>query len=332
MDVLRTDEAHFEGLSGYPFAPNYAEVKAEDGTVLRLHYLDEGPRDGEIILCMHGQPSWSYLYRKMIPYLTAAGHRVIAPDLIGFGRSDKPTSVSDYSYQGHVDWMNQWLTGMDLKNVTLMCQDWGGLIGLRVVADQPERFARLVIANTGLPSSAAITPEMSTMLGQVYPSIPVPSAAEVVEQFGAGAPGAFLYWVKYCAEAEDFSVRDVFGILSRINDDAVLDGYAAPFPDASHLAGARAFPSLVPLLPHHQSTRETNDAAWKVLETFDRPVLTAFSDGDAVTAGGEKVFQERIPGAKDVDHVTIKDGGHFLQEDQPEALSKAIIGFMADTR
>ena len=330
--ALRTDDARFAGLSGYNFDPHYQDVKTDDGTNLRLHYLDEGPRDGEIVLCMHGQPSWSYLYRKMIPFLTSAGFRVIAPDLIGFGRSDKPSQIEDYTYASHVDWMSQWLTGLDLKNVTLVCQDWGGLIGLRLAAAFPDRFARLVIANTGLPDSRAVSSEMSAMLGQVYPSIPVPSAKDVTEQFASGAPGAFLYWVKYAAEAPDFSVRDVFGLLSSIRDEAVLDGYAAPFPDDTYIAGARAFPSLVPLMPHHQSEREDNDAAWKTLEAFEKPVLTAFSDGDPVSRGGEVPFQKRIPGAKGVDHVTIKNAGHFLQEDQPEALSQAIIEFMNKTR
>ncbi|MEO0882527.1 MAG: haloalkane dehalogenase [Pseudomonadota bacterium] len=331
MDVLRTPDSAFEALAGYSFQPNYVEVSAADGTALRIHYLDEGPKDGTIVLCMHGQPSWSYLYRKMVPYLTGAGLRVIAPDLIGFGRSDKPSQVEDYTYQGHVDWMNQFLRQLDLSSLTLMCQDWGGLIGLRLVADQPERFARLVIANTGLPSSRQVTPEMSAMLEQVYPTVPVPTADDVIAQFASGSPAAFLHWVKYAADAPDFSVRDVFRILSQTDDAAALDGYAAPFPDERYIAGARAFPSLVPLLPHHEADRAANDAAWEVLERFDRPVLTAFSDGDPVTRGGEQVFKDRVPGTKGVDHVTIENAGHFLQEDQPEALSKAIIGFIANT-
>lgn len=328
MKFVRTPDSCFENLSGYDFQPNYSEVTAADGTALRLHYLDEGPRDGEIILCMHGQPSWSYLYRKMIPILTGAGYRVIAPDLIGFGKSDKPTSIDDYTYQNHVDWMNQWFRAMDISGVTLMCQDWGGLIGLRVVADNVERFARLVIANTGLPSSERVTPEMSEMLGNVYPTIPVPNAEMVREQFQSGSPVAFLYWVKYAAECPEFTVGEVFSILSGIEDEDVLAGYTAPFPDDSYIAGARKFPSCVPLMPHHQADRDANDAAWEVLEGFDRPVLTAFSDSDPVTKGGEEPFQRRIPGAQGVNHVTITDGGHFLQEDQPEQLSRAIIDFM----
>ncbi len=332
MDVLRTPDERFSNLPDFPFQPHYNEIKAADGTPLRVHYLDEGPRDGEPILCMHGQPSWSFLYRKMVPLLTAADYRVIAPDLVGFGRSDKPAAIADYTYAGHVDWMTQWLNGLGLSGLTLVCQDWGGLIGLRLLADQPERFARLVVANTGLPDSRSVTEEISAMMTQHYPTIPVPTAAQVTEAFRSGAPDAFLHWVKYSAECPDFSVRDVFALLSGMDDTAVLDGYAAPFPDERYIAGARAFPTLVPLMTHHKRDREANDAAWKVLEAFEKPVLTAFSDDDAVTRGGEQVFQTRIPGAKGVAHVTISGGGHFLQEARPQALSEAIIAFMRNTR
>ncbi len=331
MDVVRTPDERFAGLSGYPFSPHYTEVKGARGTGLRMHHLDEGARDAPVILCLHGQPSWSYLYRKMVPLLTGAGYRVIAPDLIGFGRSDKPTAMADYTYDGHVAWLNQWLAGLDLTDVTLVCQDWGGLIGLRVVADQSERFARLVIANTGLPSSDTVTDEVADFLGSLWPSVPVPDAEMLATKFAERAPDAFLYWVKYASEYSGFSVRDVFGMLSGVQDPAVLAGYVAPFPDGTYLAGARAFPTLVPLLPHHKKDREANDRAWAVLDRFERPVLTAFSDGDPVTAGGEIPFQTRIPGAQEVAHVTIHGAGHFLQEDKPQALSDAVIHFMAST-
>ena len=328
MDILRTPDSHFEYLHGYPFAPNYSEVKAEDGTAIRIHHLDEGPADGQKILCLHGQPSWSYLYRKMIPLLTAAGHRVIAPDLVGFGRSDKPTNMDDYTYDSHTDWLSQWLTGLDLKGLTLICQDWGGLLGLRLVAMHPERFDRVVIANTGFPDSKSVPDEVSDMMGKFWPQIPVADAAEVGKQMAAGAPGAFLYWVKFCAEAPGFEVRDVFSMMSGMND-AELEGYAAPFPDQTYMQGARKFPSCVPLLPHHKPDRQKNDAHWKVLEAFDKPVLTAFSDNDMVTKGGEVVFQKRIAGAQQVEHVTIKGAGHFLQDDGAADLSAAVIDFMA---
>lgn len=328
MQVLRTPDNRFENLAGYAFAPHYSEVRAADGTALRMHHIDEGPKDGPILLCLHGQPSWSYLYRRMIPRLTAGGFRVIAPDLIGFGRSDKPASTDDYSYSSHVDWLGQWLRQLELKHVTLVCQDWGGLIGLRVAAQQIERFDRLVIANTGLPSTAMISDEMSAFLGQMYPAVPLPDAAMVRQQFQEGGPGAFLYWVKYAAECPDFSVRDVFGLLSGIADETILDGYVAPFPDDSFIAGARKFPSLVPLLPQHKPERLANDEAWKVLEAFKGPVLLSFSDGDPVTRGGDAIFKARLPGAE---AVTIAGGGHFLQEDASEAFSDAIIAFMRRT-
>ncbi|MBU6371809.1 MAG: haloalkane dehalogenase [Alphaproteobacteria bacterium] len=331
MDVLRTPDARFEGLDGYPFAPRYVEVRAADGTSLRMHYLDEGPRDAPVILCVHGQPAWSYLYRKMIPLLTAAGFRVVAPDLIGFGRSDKPVRREDYTYAAHVEWLAQWLELVDLREATFVGQDWGGLIGLRVVAQAPDRFARIVVANTGLPDSKMVPEPVSQMLGQMYPAMPVPYAADVRQAFQNGGPGAFLYWVKYAAECPEFSVGEVFGLLAGIEDPAVLAGYTAPFPDDRYIAGARQFPSLVPLLPHHAPDRAANDAAWAVLETWKKPLLTAFTDDDPVTRGGEVVFQTRVPGAKGRTHPTIKGGGHFLQEMQPAAFSDAIIQFIRET-
>ncbi len=325
MQILRTPEARFEGLFEYGFQPNYVDIAAPGEAELRMHYLDEGPAEGEVILCLHGQPSWSYLYRKMIPLLTKAGYRVLAPDLVGFGKSDKPAAMEDYTYARHVGWLNAWLSKLDLHGVTLVCQDWGGLIGLRVAADQIGRFKRIVVGNTGLPGTAMLTDEMSAFLGQMYGMIPVPDAGMVREQFQGGGPGAFLYWVKYASESPDFSVRDVFKLLSGISDERVLDGYIAPFPDDSFNAGARKFPALVPLLPQHKDERQANDRAWSVLEKFTGRTLIAFSDGDPVTKGGDAIFKSRIPGA---DCVVIKDAGHFLQEDAPQAFSDAIVTFM----
>ncbi|MFZ4602089.1 MAG: haloalkane dehalogenase [Caulobacterales bacterium] len=331
MDFVRTPDDRFAGLEGFAFAPHYCDVQAGDGGVLRMHYLDEGPRDGPVVLCVHGQPAWSYLYRKMIPILTGAGFRVLAPDLIGFGRSDKPTRREDYTYARHVDWLTQWFDATGLSGATFVGQDWGGLIGLRVVAARPDRFARIVVANTGLPDSKMVPEPASQMLGQMYPSLPVPDAAAVRAAFAGGGPGAFLYWVKYAAECPEFSVRDVFGLLSGIKDEAVLAGYTAPFPNDDFIAGARQFPSLVPLLPHHANDRKANDAAWAVLEAWEKPLLTAFTDDDPVTRGGEVVFQSRVPGAKGRNHPTIKGGGHFLQEMQPQAFADAIVDFIRTT-
>ncbi len=330
MHVLRTPDERFKNLAGYDFEPHYTDITA-DGTTLRVHYLDEGPRDGQVVLCMHGQPSWCYLYRKMVPLLTNAGYRVVAPDLIGFGRSDKPVHTEDYTYARHVDWMNQWLRAVNLSGVTLVCQDWGGLIGLRMAAEQIGRFSRLVVANTGLPNSNGVPRELIELVARTYPEIPIPGPAMVREKFEAADPLAFLYWIKYAAEYPGFSARGVFSLLGGITDEQVLAGYNAPFPDERYLAGARRFPSLVPLFPHHKEDREANDRAWQALSRFEGPVLTAFSDQDAVTRGGEKVFQEAIPGARGRTHPTIKGAGHFLQEDSPEDLSNAIISFMKET-
>ena len=325
MEILRTPEAQFANLFEFGFAANYIDIAGPDGEAMRMHYLDEGPKDGEPILCLHGQPSWSYLYRGMIPLLTKVGYRVLAPDLIGFGKSDKPGAMADYTYARHVDWLGQWLKKTDLSGLTLVCQDWGGLIGLRVAADQIGRFRRIVVANTSLPSTAMISDEMSAFLGQMYPAVPIPDAGMVREQFQSGGPGAFLYWVKYASESPSFSVRDVFGLLSGVTDARILDGYVAPFPDDRYIAGARQFPALVPLLPQHKEYRLANYRALAVLEAFTGRTLIAFSDADPVTRGGDAIFKARIPGAN---CVTIKNGGHFLQEDQPAAFSEAIIAFM----
>ena len=286
MEFLRTPEHCFDDLADYPFAPHYLNVTDADGTDLRIHYLDEGPRDAPPILLMHGEPSWSYLYRNFVPDLVARGHRVIAPDLIGFGKSDKPAARSDYTYERHVTWMSAWLIALDLTDITLFCQDWGGLIGLRLVAAFPDRFARLVIANTGLP-------------------------------VGTGSSEGFNAWLAFSQNVPQFPVGFIVnGGTTRALTTAEIAAYDAPFPDESYKEGARQFPTLVPITPEHASVAE-NQAAWKVLERFERPVLTAFSDQDAVTKGGEKVFIDRVPGAKGQPHTIIVGGGHFLQEDAP---------------
>ena len=298
MLVLRTPDDRFAGLTDYPFAPHYLTVIDADGTDLRLHYLDEGPRDGPVVLLMHGEPSWSYLYRNFIPVLVGRGYRVVAPDLIGFGKSDKPADRNDYSYERHVAWMRDWLIALDLTGITLFCQDWGGLIGLRLVAAFPERFARLVIANTGLP-------------------------------IGAGASEGFNAWLAFSQNVPQFPVGFIVN-TGTVRDltPAEIAAYDAPFPDESYKEGARQFPTLVPVTPEHASVAE-NKAAWAVLETFDKPVLTAFGDKDAVTRGGEKAFIDRIPGARGQPHVILEGAGHFLQEDKPEELCALIDSFIS---
>ncbi|WP_299044328.1 haloalkane dehalogenase [uncultured Tateyamaria sp.] len=299
MDVLRTDDARFDGLPDFDFAPHYVEVDDTEGRTLRVHFLDEGPRDGEVVLVMHGEPTWSYLYRHMIPVFVAAGHRVLAPDLVGFGRSDKPVAQSDYTYQRHVDWMSDWLRQVDATGITLVCQDWGGLIGLRLLAAMPERFRRLVVANTALPTGDQ---PMSD---------------------------AFKAWRDFSQTVDPFDAgRIVFGGTETKLTEAEVAAYNAPFPDESHKAGARMFPMLVPDSPDDPAA-EPNRAAWRVLAGLELPVLTAFGAQDRVMAGVEKVFQRMMPGAAGQDHVIFDGAGHFLQEDVGEELARAAVAFMA---
>jgi len=293
MEALRTPDDRFANLQGYPFAPRYTET---DG--LRIHYLDEGSPAASPVLMLHGEPSWSYLYRKMIPIVVAAGHRVVAPDLVGFGRSDKPIRREDYTYQRHVDWMRHVLFALDLRDVTLVCQDWGGLLGIRLVAEHPERFARVVTANTFLPTG----------------DVP--------------AGPAFLAWKEYSQTTPDFQVgRIVSGGSATALPPEVVAAYDAPFPDDRYKAGARQFPLLVPVTPDDPAA-EPNRKAWEALSRWTKPWLTAFSDRDPITVGGDRIFQERIPGAKGVRHVTIAGGGHFLQEDRGEELARVVVEFL----
>ncbi len=328
MEVLQTPEVRFADLDGYPFAPHYQLVADGEDGELRFHYLDEGDPAGEVILCLHGQPTWSYLYRKLIPLLTAAGYRVIAPDLIGFGKSDKPTSRADYTYAAHVDWLSRFVTGLDLTNITLVCQDWGGLLGLRVVAAFPERFARVVTANTGLPDAKGMPTEMAGPMRQLFATVPALPPVEMGQKLRENEHGAgFMYWIKYCDGYADFQISDVVSLSSTGElTEAQKRAYDAPFPAEAYKQGARQFPSLVPIFPDDPAIAD-NRAAWQVLEQFDKPFLTAFSDSDPVTAGGYKRFQDTVAGAKDQQHVTIVGAGHFLQEDAPGALSEAIINF-----
>ena len=290
MMVLRTPEERFAGLADFPFAAHYVEV---DG--LRVAYVDEGPRDAPTVLLMHGEPTWSYLYRKVIAALRDR-YRVVAPDLVGFGRSDKLPEQTDYSYERHVGWMSGWLGALDLRDVTLFCQDWGGLIGLRLVAAYPERFARVIAANTGLP-------------------------------VGTGSSEGFDAWLQFSQSVPEFPVGLIVnGASVRTLSPEEIAAYHAPFPDESYKAAARVFPRLVPVTPEHASVAE-NKAAWEVLARFDKPFLTAFSDSDPITKGAEKPFQKLIPGAQGQAHVTLP-GGHFLQEDCPEEIAELIDRFV----
>lgn len=293
MNVLRTPDERFDHLPGYPFAPRYVEV-----TGLRMHYLDEGPQIGPPLLLLHGEPTWSYLYRKMIPPLVKAGCRVIAPDLIGFGRSDKLADRADYSYAFHVETMKTFITTLELGDLTLFGQDWGGLIGLRAVAELPDRFARVAVGNTGLPDG----------------KMPINPA--------------FFQWRDYSQATAEFKAGRIVhkGTVNGLSAEEQA-AYDAPFPDPSYQAGARAFPMLVPTAPEDPAV-PANLAAWDVLRAWRKPFLTTFSDRDPIMAGGEKIFQRRIPGAAGQPHVTIPEAGHFLQEDQSEALARVLADFV----
>jgi haloalkane dehalogenase len=302
MKVLRTPDERFDDLPGFDFAPHYVDVPRGEGSdsSLRVHYIDEGPACGdEKILLLHGEPSWCYLYRKMIEPLTSAGFRVIAPDLVGFGRSDKPARRSDYSYARHVEWMRAALFDeLELAGLTLLGQDWGGLIGLRLVAEHPDRFRRVVAANTGLPTG-------DVDMGE-----------------------AFLAWRKLSQEVPTLPVGRIVG--SGCESDVpreVIAAYDAPFPDESYKEGARQFPVLVPARPDDPAA-DANRRAWEVLRHFDKPFLCAFSDRDPITRGANRLFSNVVPGAAGQDHTTITGAGHFLQEDKGEDLALAVIDFV----
>ncbi len=297
MDILRTPDERFVDLPDYPFAPHYVEI---DG--LRVHYVDEGPPDAAPVLLLHGEPSWSYLYRAMIPILVAAGHRVVAPDLVGFGRSDKPAARTDYTYARHVDWMAGLLGALNLRAITLFCQDWGGLIGLRLVAAHGDRFARVVAANTGLPTG-------DRPMGD-----------------------AFDAWRRLSQETPDLPVGPIIqrGCATDL-EPTVVAAYDTPFPDERYKAGARQFPLLVPTRPDDPASA-ANRAAWAALTRWEKPFLTLFSDADPITAGGDQILQRAIPGARGQPHRTIAGAGHFLQEDKGPELARLMVDFIAEGR
>ena len=297
MDVKRTPDARFERLDGYSFAPHYAEVTAEDGTSLRVHYLDEGPRDAAPVVLMHGNPSWSYLYRKIIPRLVAHGHRVLAPDLVGLGRSDKPAAKSDYTLARHVDWIGQWLVAVDARNATLFAQDWGGVIGFPVAMRHPDRFARLIASNTGLPVGEGVSPTLQQWLDFSDHATALP-VAQLVHSF------------------------TVNGLT-----DAEKQAYDAPFPDGTFQAAALSFPRLIPLQPDNAGVPLMLET-WKQLERWTKPLLTVFGDRDPISKGADLRFQQRVPGAAGQPHVVLSPAHHFLQEDQPEAIAEHIHAFV----
>ena len=296
MRCLRTPDERFADLPGYPFAPNYVEIDDTDGGTLRVHYLDEGPADGPVVLCMHGEPSWSYLYRKMIPPLVDAGLRVIAPDLVGFGKSDKPSERSDYTYGRHVAWMQAAIIDhLDLRGATFFGQDWGGLVGLRLVAENADRFDRVIIGNTGLPTGDGPLSK------------------------------AFLQWQEFSQTTPVFDVGFMLQAATIVElSPGEVSAYDAPFPDDTYLAGARIFPTLVPSTPNDPAA-EANRAAWRVFEQWTKPFICCFSDSDPVTAGGDRLFLARVPGTAGQPHVTVERAHHFFQEDAAPHLAQIVI-------
>jgi haloalkane dehalogenase len=286
---------------------------------LRIHYVDEGLKEAPPILLMHGEPSWSYLYRKMIPPLVNEGFRVIVPDLIGFGKSDKPSSIKEYSHTRHVNLTLEFVRRLDLKDVTLFCQDWGGLIGLRVVGEEPNRFSRIIAANTGLPSAKGL----KSIIGYPLFKLQIRRIGNVTQE-QLQEQTNLMRWVAFSKTVPELPIGGILqmGTVSNLPSD-VIRAYEAPFPDESYKAGARIFPYLVP------SELSKNRKVWdNVLSKWKKPFLTAFSDRDPITRGGEIYFQKMIPGAQNREHVTIKGAGHFLQEDKGKELSQVILEFI----
>ncbi len=292
-DFVRTPDARFDGLADFPYVPRYVTVGG-----LRIAYIDEGPRNAPPVLLMHGEPTWSYLYRKMIPVLLAAGHRVVAPDLVGFGRSDKPVHKKDYSYFNHVQWMSAWMESVDLRNITLFCQDWGSLIGLRMAAESPQRFDRIALANGGLPTGVGTVPK------------------------------AFKIWRAFAMYSPWFPIGRIVksGCAMGLAPDAVA-AYDAPFPSRRYRVAARLFPTFVPITPADPECRN-NERAWAALKQWKKPFLTLFSNRDPVTRGGAKVFQNQVPGAAGQPHAVTRGAGHFLQEDKGVEVAEALCAFI----
>ena len=290
MQILRTDEARFAGLPDYPFSPQWAEV--QDG--LHMHYVDEGPRKANPVVMIHGEPTWSYLWRHMIPVIANNGYRVLAPDLIGFGKSDKPDNPLDYTYDRHMQWLTQWMLTLDLRQVTLVCQNWGSLLGLQLAARHPDRIDRIIVGNGRLPSGNSHAPTGATL------------------------------WRAFSLYSPWFPISQLVQLgTERSLSRGELAAYDAPFPSHAHKSGARGFPRLLPRLPTDHVSELYRDA-WSALERWRKPFVTCFSNGDPVTRGADRDLQRRIPGAHGQPHITLR-GGHFLQEDAPLDFARVIL-------
>jgi haloalkane dehalogenase len=316
--VLRTPDERFVDLPGYPFEPHYSMVSAGGLPPVRMHYVDTGPADGEVVLLLHGQPTWSYLYRTVIPVLTAAGLRVIAPDHIGFGRSDKLVERTDYTLARHIEWLQSLISALDLRGVTLVVQDWGGPIGLSALAADPDRFARVVAANTVLHTA---DPSLAERL--VWANYGLGDGRVVLEE-------ALVDYLLFYYRAPDIVASLFLNVVAGPLPPGVLAAYDAPFPDAGYKAGVRQLTGLMPLTRNDPGAA-IGRATWAALAEFDRPFLTAYSDGDPATAGWAEVFQERVPGARGRSHAVINGAGHFLQEQKGDELGRIIADLVAST-
>jgi haloalkane dehalogenase len=347
MKVLRTPEARFKNLSGFPFEPHYIEVDDCEGGLIRMHFVDEGPSEGELIVCVHGQPSWSYSFRKMISPLTNAGYRVVVPDLVGFGRSDKPSKRSDYSVSRHVFWFTEFINKLLLQDITIVCHDWGGPISLRAIAENPQKFSRVIATNTGFPDSRGVPEETSALLRQLLAETPALSFVDMMktalknedakkprtmtEQTRDAAMGfdphpPFMYWIRHCDAYPNFDPGDIISHWLNHCSAEEKRAYSAPFPSEEFKQGAREFPSLIPLFPDDPALSE-NRAAWAELRKFEKPFLTAYSDSEPLAPAIQ--FQQEIPGAKNQKHAVIEAAKHFLQDDAGEELARVIIDFIS---
>ena len=296
MPALRTPSSRFENLPDYPFEPHWLDLRSG----LRMHYVDEGPVDASPVLMLHGEPTWSYLYRTMIPVFAEAGLRAIAPDLVGFGKSDKPDAVSDYSYKGHVDWLKEWMEELDLRDITLVCQDWGSLLGLRLAAENGDRFARIVVANGTLPTGDR--------------GVPIAfKAVRAIATYSPVHPIGLL----------------VAALTNRRLSRGEISAYDAPFPSSRYKAGVRAFPNLVPTSPDAPAAA-ANRAAWRELGRWEKPFLTLFGTGDPILGRHDKPLQKHIPGARNQPHDRLP-GGQFIQEDQGEEIARRTVEWIMQT-
>ena len=353
MKVLRTPDKYFEKIKDYPFSPVYTNISAQDGTEIRIHHIDEGPKEGPILLAMHGQPVWSYLYSKMIPILNDAGIRVIAPDLVGYGKSDKPSSRDDYSYQNQVDWMNQWLVKNDFNDLIFFGQDWGGLIGLRMIADNPDKFLKISIGNTGLPYMPNTSDEVIRDVNQFRESNTKLSLTSMFNQVSKMDSGKthpalkFMYWQKFCWDTKNLPVGLLNSVmmekrsknhvrnhyilhslgLSKLSPyiSNLMKAYEAPYPSPKYKMGCRAMPSHVPIIPDQSLNAQKK--AREFFKNTDKPFLSVFAGDDPVTNDMEEDVLNMVPNAISAPNI---GGGHFFQWTKSKELSKVLIDFIKD--